>query len=145
MAFWEASDFLNFQLGEKRALQYTPFGFGTVPPAVSIVSLESMATYVSSDVSLNFCLNKPATWVGYSLDGKDNITIAGNTTVTGLASGLHNITVYAKDEFENTGASETISFSVEEPFPTALVAVASAASVVIVGVGLLVYFKKRKR
>ena len=32
-----------------------------------------------------------------------------------------------------------------EPFPTALVATASGLSVAVVGIGLLVYFKKRKR
>jgi hypothetical protein len=60
---------------------------------------------------------------------------------------LHNVTVYARDEFENTGASEIITFTVEEsgPFPTALVAAASGASTAVIVVGLLVYFKKRKR
>jgi hypothetical protein len=58
---------------------------------------------------------------------------------------LHNITVYARDEFENIGASETISFTVAEPFPAAPVAVASVATVVLVGAGLLLYFRKRKR
>jgi LPXTG-motif cell wall-anchored protein len=53
------------------------------------------------------------------------------------------VTVYAKDSFENTGASETIWFSVADPFPTTLVAVVSGASVAIIGIGLLVYFKKR--
>jgi hypothetical protein len=59
---------------------------------------------------------------------------------------LHNITIYAKDALGNTGASETISFTVEVPelFPTTLVATASAASLGIVGLGLLVYFKKHK-
>jgi len=123
--------------------QYTPFGYGSVPPAVCITSLESMATYASSDVPLNFSLNKPATWVGYSLDGQDNVTITSNTTLSGLSSGLHNITVYARDEFENTGVSETITFSVEAPFPTTLI-IAPIASVAVVGVGLLFYFKKRK-
>ena len=32
-----------------------------------------------------------------------------------------------------------------KPFPTTLVAIASGVSVAIIGVGLLVYFKKRKR
>jgi len=123
--------------------QYTPFGYGSVPPAVCITSLESMATYASSDVPLNFSLNKPATWVGYSLDGEDNVTVTGNTTLSGLANGLHNVTVYAKDAFENTGASETVSFSVEVPFPATLV-VAPVASVVVVGAVLAIYFKKRK-
>jgi len=46
-------------------------------------------------------------------------------------------------------ASETISYSLTtdpEPFPTTLVAAASAVAIVaVVGAGLLVYFKKRKR
>ena len=125
--------------------QYTPFCYGTVPPAVSIVSPQSMASYASSDVPLNFSLSKPATWVGYSLDGKDNITITGNTTITGLSIGLHNITVYAKDANENIGASETITFTVAPPsFLTAFTAIAIAASVTVACVVLLLYFRKHK-
>jgi hypothetical protein len=42
------------------------------------------------------------------------------------------------------GASETIYFNVEvpEPFPIALIATASAATLAVVSVGLLAYFKK---
>jgi len=128
--------------------QYTPFGYGTVPPKISVVSPENK-TYTSSNVSLAFTVNKPVSWVGYSLDGQDNMTITGNATLSRLTNGLHNITVYARDEFENTGTSETISFSVDvpepsEPFPTTLVVTASGVAVAIVGAGLLVYFKKRK-
>jgi hypothetical protein len=124
--------------------QYTPFGYGSVPPAVCITSLESMATYASSDVPLNFSLNKPAAWVGYSLDGRDNVTVTDNTTISALANGLHNVTVYAKDTFGNVGFSETVSFSVEVPFPATLV-IAPVAGVVLVGAVLAIYFKKRNR
>lgn len=124
--------------------EYTPFGYGAVPPAVAVVSPLNLK-YNATDVSLVFAVNKPAVWMGFSLDGQENVTIAGNTTLTGLANGLHNVTVYAKDEFENTGASETVSFRVEEPFPAMIVAVASVATIAVVGVGLLLYFKKRKR
>jgi hypothetical protein len=91
-------------------------------------------------------VNKLSVWMGYSFDGQDNVTIAGNVTLSGLSNGLHNVTVYAKDTFGNEGASETITFNVEvpEPFPTALVVAASVATVAVMGVGLLVYFKKRK-
>jgi hypothetical protein len=123
--------------------QYTPLGFGNVPPVVSIVSPENR-NYNSSSVPLAFTLNKPTAWIGYSLDGQETIPVTGNATITGLTSGFHNITVYAKDEFENIGTSETIYFSVEEPFPTTLV-VASVVLVAVIGIGLLVYFKKRKR
>jgi N-acetylneuraminic acid mutarotase len=126
--------------------QYTPFGYGTVPPAVAVVSLENK-TYTSNNVSLTFSLDKPAVWMGYSFDCQDNVTIDGNITLYGLSSGLHNLTVYAKDTYGNIGASETINFTIAEetePFPTAIVATASGASVAAVGAGLLVYFKKRK-
>jgi hypothetical protein len=126
--------------------QYTPFGYGTVPPLISVVSPENR-NYTSSHVSLAFIVNKPALWMGYSLDGKDNVTLAGNTTIAGLTNGVHNVTVYARDEFENTGASETIIFTVAEPepFPTMLFATASGVAVAIIGIGLLVYFKKRQK
>jgi parallel beta-helix repeat protein len=115
-----------------------------VPPKISLLSPVNQE-FNESSVPLFFTVDKQAVWMGYSLDGQDNITITGNTTIAGLSSGLHNITVYAKDEFENMGASETISFSVAEvPFPTALVAVAFIASAAAVSAALLVYFKKRR-
>jgi hypothetical protein len=83
--------------------------------------------------------------MGYSLDGQETVTVTGNTTLAGLSWGLHNVTVYAKDLLENTGNSDTIWFSIAEPFPTTLVAVASGASIAIIGIGLLIYAKKRKR
>jgi hypothetical protein len=87
--------------------------------------------------------------IAYCLDGQENLAISGNTTLTELPNGEHNITVYATDETGNTGASETIIFNVAKPeppapFPTTMV-IAPIASVGVMGVGLLVYFKKRKR
>lgn len=122
--------------------QYTPYGYGTIPPVVSVASPENK-NYTAGNVSLAFAVNKPALWMGYSLDGQDNVTVTGNTTLSGLSSGLHTITVYAKDSFENTGASETITFNIEEPFPTVLVAVVAVA-VAAGSVGVLVYFRKRQ-
>jgi hypothetical protein len=125
--------------------QYTPFGFGAVAPKVAIVSPE-IGNYTSGNVSLAFTMNKLTLSMRYSLDGQDNATISGNTTITDLKNGIHNVTVYARDEFDNTGASETIIFTVDvpEPFQIAPVATASIATIAAVGVGLLLYFKKRK-
>jgi N-acetylneuraminic acid mutarotase len=122
--------------------EYTPFEYGTVPPKISVISPESQNYNVSS-VSLAFTLNRPVIWMGYSLDGQDNVTISENTTIPDLPNGLHNVTVYAKDTFGNVGASETVSLTVEVPFPTALV-VAPVAMVVVVGAVLAIYFKKRR-
>jgi hypothetical protein len=119
------------------------FNIGATSPKVSVLSPRD-SLYNISDLELNFIVSEPFTKVTYSLDGKDNVTISGNTTLTGLANGDHNFIVYTTDEFGNTGASEITYFSVEAPFPTTLV-IAPIASVTIIGVGLLVYFKKRKR
>ena len=121
------------------------FTIDTIPPNVSVLSMESV-TYDTSDIPLNFTTSEPASQISYVLNGHQNVTINGNTTLTGLANGDHNVTVYATDEAGNTGASETIYFNVEvpEPFPTTLV-IASVITVAVIGVGLLVYFKKRKK
>jgi hypothetical protein len=122
--------------------QTITFTIDTVAPNVTVLSSESNV-YKTFSVPLNFTVNEPYSKVTYCLDGEDNVTMSGNTTLTGLANGDHNVTVYAADEFGNTGASEITYFTVETPFPTELV-VASVVSVAIVGAGLLVYFKKRK-
>lgn len=121
------------------------FTIDVISPSVSVLS-PVCKTYDISDVALNFTVKEPISQILYSLDGKENLVIFGNTTLTGLANGDHNLTVYAKDDAGNIGVSETIFFSVEvpEPFPTVPVATVSAAAAIIVISGLLVYFKKHK-
>ena len=116
----------------------------TTPPKIAVLSPVNQV-FNESSVPLVFAVDKQVNWVGYSLDGLDNMTITANSTMSGLTNGLHNVTLYAKDEFENIGASETIYFNVEapEPFPTTLI-IASIASVAVISIGLLVYFKKRE-
>ena len=124
--------------------EYTPIGYGTAPPVIDVASPENR-NYTSSEAQLNFTVNRHVEWMRYSLDGKENVTITGNTTLTGLPNGNHNVTVYATDEAGNIGSSETIYFNVEvlAPFPTILI-IASVVTVAVISIGLLVYFKKRK-
>lgn len=100
-------------------------------------------TYSATDIPLNFTLNEPTSQLTYSLDGQANVTITGNATLTGLSGGVHNITVYATDIVGNTGVSETGYFTVEVAFPATMV-IAPIATAAVIGLGLLVYFKKRK-
>jgi hypothetical protein len=113
----------------------------TIPPRVTLL-LPQNGNFSSSNIPLDFAVDGEASQIEYSLDGGDNVTISGNMTLTGLSNGDHNLTLYTTDEFGNTGVSETIYFTVDVPFPTTLV----LASVITaaVGIGLLVYFKKRK-
>jgi hypothetical protein len=143
LGFSYAFYYVNFNIAGSSVVSFT---VDTTPPNVSVLSVENK-TYDTSDVPLNFTVSESASKIFYTLDGQENVTVVGNTTLTGLLDGVHNITVYATDFAEHTGASETIYFSVEvpEPFPTTLVATASGASVAVISLGLLVYFKKRNK
>ncbi len=125
--------------------QYTPFGYGAVPPVVSVLSPENNKTYTVSNVSLTVTVNKPAVWLGYSLDGQANVTIAGNTTLNKVPNGAHNLTVYATDQYGNTGASETVYFTVEAPQPFPAVPVAAASGVAITAAAVCLFHYRKKR
>lgn len=117
--------------------------FSNVPSKISVLSPLNQ-TYNETSVPLVFSVDKYVNWIGYSLDGKQNVNVTGNTTMSGLSSGPHNVTVYTKDVLGNSAISDAISFNVDDPFPTTLIATASAISITLIVVGLLLYFKKRK-
>jgi hypothetical protein len=123
---------------------YTPVGYGTVPPIIDVVSPVNQM-YNRSSVSLVFTVNKQVNWTGYSLDGEDNVTVAGNMTLSGLPNGAHNLTVYATDQYGNTGASETVDFTVDAPVPFPVVRVAAASGVAITGAAVCVFHYRKKR
>ena len=110
---------------------------------VIIISDLENKTYNTCDIPLSFNVDGEYSWLGYSLDNLANVTIAGNTTLTGLSDGYHSLVVYANDTSGNMGASETIYFNVELPFSTTLVIV-SVITAAVASICLLVYFKKRK-
>ena len=122
------------------------FIIGIISPSVS-VSSPANKTYDISDVPLSLIVKEPISQIAYSLDGKENLVIFGNTTLTGLANGDHTLTIYTEDDNGSIGVSETIFFNVKvpEPFQTVPVVTVSAASAIIVVAGLLLYSKKRKR
>jgi hypothetical protein len=120
------------------------FTVDATPPSILVSPIESRG-YSDHEVPLNFTLSEPAARITYSLDEQQNVTIAGNTTLPGLSTGVHHITLYAWDTAGNAGASETITFTIAESFPTTLVIGSAIAVATVVGLGLLVYLKKRQR
>lgn len=121
------------------------FAIDTTPPSISIASPENK-TYDTTDISLTFTIDESALWMTYSLDNKANVTIAGNTTLSGLSDGSHSLIVYANDTAGNTGASQIIYFSIKtkaKPFPTWIAA--AIVIIAVVGVALLVYFVRVKK
>jgi hypothetical protein len=118
------------------------FRVDRVPPEFLFLSLENK-TYYTTDIPLNFIVSEPDSQLTYSLDGGENVTTVGNTTLTNLPYGEHTVTVYAIDTAGNTGTPETIRFKIE-PFPTTLI-IATVVIVAVAGAGLIIYFKKHKR
>ena len=132
--------FVNYKITSSSMVNFT---IDNTAPTLLSVSLENK-TFSTSDLPLNVIENEPVSQIIYSVDGQSNRTAYGNTTLTDLPAGKHNLTVFVSDFAGNMGNFETVYFKVKESFPTVPVAAASVATVVVVGVCLLVYFKKRK-
>jgi hypothetical protein len=119
-------------------------------PIITFASLQN-ATFEASSVPLNFTVDHSVTEISYCLDGQEPIPISGNTTLSDLANGQHNVTVYATDEFGYTGVSDILFFNVNvtkvdaSEIPMAPFNAVSAVVVVTAVAGMMVYFKKRKQ
>lgn len=122
--------------------QYTPLGYGTVPPVITSVSPQNQ-TYNTTTVSLFFTVNRPVAWMGYSLDHQNNVTITGNFTLTDLVNGEHQLTLYATDTEGTTGTSDTIYFIVDVPSATWTLTSLAVTIAAIVAVTILAYIRKK--
>jgi len=87
-----------------------------MPPTIDILSPENK-TYNTKDIPLIFTVGEPTLWMAYSLDGHDNLTVSGNTTIMGLRDGPHTAKIYANDTSGNLGGSAAVAFSVEATPP----------------------------
>jgi N-acetylneuraminic acid mutarotase len=101
--------------------QYIPVGYGTVPPDLRVLSPESNMTYTSNDAELVLSVNRPTTWMSYSLDGSANVTVTGDTELAGLSEGPHRIVAYVNDTFGNIISSSNVTFSVDTVAPRIVV------------------------
>ena len=115
-----------------------------ITPSLTNLQIEN-TTYTQNSLPLNFTVDEPICWMGYSLDGKTNVTLTGNITLNGLAYGSHGLVVYANDTVGNMGTTGNLNFTIEKPesFPIVLVAAVSFVVVLLVA-GLLLYRKKHK-
>ncbi len=113
------------------------------PPDICVSSPENM-TYITDSVSLNFTVNEATSWMGYSLDGQNNVTITENTlNLTELSKGSHSLTVYANDTSGDMGKSETIYFTIGTSLITWVIG--AIVIVAVVGAAFLAYFLKIKK
>ena len=111
------------------------------PPTVSLMFPEN-ETYYRTEIGLNYAISESVSEITYCLDGQENVTIDGYAVLTELRNGRHTITVYATNENGNTGASETINFTVKSTFP--ILFVVTVTAVIVLTIILLIYLKKHK-
>ncbi|HEY9757740.1 MAG TPA: hypothetical protein V6C97_21400 [Oculatellaceae cyanobacterium] len=125
------------------------FEISTKQPKIVNLSIKNQ-TYNQTKIPLNFTINKPTSWIAYTLDNIAQISINGNTTLN-VATGNHTIVVYANDTAGNMGQSEMAHFTVELPEVTSEQQIQSQIllfGVSLVGVvavvAVFVYFKNRR-
>jgi len=133
--------YVNATFGNMFSSSTVYFSVDTFPPRVVILSPENRS-YDESDIQSAFTVDEPVSWMGYSLDGQDNVTITGNVTLAVLSDGSHSVTFYATDLVGHTGASRTVYFEIA-PFPTVLVA-AVAVTITIAVAATYLFLKRRK-
>jgi hypothetical protein len=107
--FFEAS---TFRANGSTTVQFT---VDTTPPNITFLTAENQGLQ-TADANLNFTLDDREATVFFSLDQRANVTVAGNTTLSGLTAGCHTLTLYATDTAGNN-ASRTTSFNVKPPTP----------------------------
>lgn len=128
--------FANDTLGNIGASNKVYFSIDILAPRISIL-LPQNQTYSSRDIQLTFITNEEVTKLSYILDGKEELPISGNATLPALYDGSHRITIYATDEYGNSGSSETIYFTIAT-FPTLWVATVIAIAVIVIASGYLI-------
>jgi len=130
-----------------------PVGLDITSPSISIISPQN-TTYTTNSINLQFTVDEETSWMGYSLDGQNNVTITETTlNLIELANCSHTLTVYATDTTGNTASSETISFTIakenetEPPPPPATWTTTAIiiAAVATAGAAITLYFTKTKK
>jgi len=97
------------------------------PPLITILSPQNIS-YPINNLPLTFTLNETVAWSGYSLDSQNNVTISGNTTLSALTDGSHNVVVYANSTTGAMAASNTVYFTINPMLPNITQIVQSPAA-----------------
>lgn len=143
---WEANSTLGalsyntFSTNSQNTLDFTV----EAPPATSMISPENQ-TYSSKSIPFLFSVNGDYATLEYSLDNLANVTIAGNTTLTGLSYGSLSLVVYADDAIGNVVASKTIYFTIAQQGvnPLYLFPILAVVFVIVLLIALIIYRKRQ--
>jgi hypothetical protein len=117
-----------------------------IAPYLTNLQIENR-TYNQNYLPLNVTVDKKVSWIGYSLDGKTNVTFAQKDTLNNLTYGSHSLSVYANDTLGNMGTTGNVNFTIEkaEVFSVLPITIFSLTAIISVCAGLLVYHKRKTK
>jgi hypothetical protein len=130
---------------------FSLFLYRTTKPDIRVLSSDNQ-TYSSNNVLFNFTIDKATSWIGYSFDGQQNITVTSNFTIANMTNGLHDLAIYANDTFGNMGI-QTSNFNVNlinsttKSFPITiqtLIIITIITVIAVIIVSLLLFRSHRK-
>jgi hypothetical protein len=119
--------------------------FTVKSPQPIIIAPERM-TYDENSVPFQFTTGGlSASWIGYSLDSKTNVTITGNTTLTGLTNGKHYLIVYTNDTLGNSYAFQTVYFTIKTTDLYLTIAVIAIPVAMVCLIAVLLLFRRHRK
>ena len=77
----------------------------TTKPTITLISPENK-TYSTTVIDLQYSIDEAVTWIKYTLNGAENISLTGNTTLAGLGNGTYYLVLYAMDLSGNVNQAE---------------------------------------
>lgn len=87
-----------------------------IEPTIWAISVANKV-FNQTDVPLTFRGSELFSHITYSLDGKSNVSTAGDTTLNGLSYGTHYLSAFPTDKAGNIGILKTVNFTVIDVVP----------------------------
>jgi hypothetical protein len=125
--------------------------YNSPPPTIVSFSPQKTSYEITNvtrgSIPLDFNIDKTTSWMGYSLDNQDNVTLTGNSTLTGLAYGNHTLTIFANDTLGNMGVSSTTNFTISKPkaIQASYLAVIVVVAALLIAVVLLLLYRRHRK
>jgi hypothetical protein len=115
-------------------------------PKITMLSPYNSELFNGSFISLTFYVDGEASWMAYSVNGRDNVTINGNTTFTVFSRNVHFVNVYVKDSNGTMFSSSVRFFSLGPTWyeQFILAGIPQTVAILIPIFGCVIYILKRR-
>jgi hypothetical protein len=141
---WETGDSVGSHI--HRGFDSQRVYFSVLSPIVLFMH----QSYNTTEIPLDFSINDTASPIIYSLDSQANVTISGNTTITGLTEGTHSINIVTPDAEWHWVNFDTATFNVTLPSPNPKPSLTSPTLLlltvllsIVAAISIMIFLRKR--